>query len=567
MSVTNRIRRRLVCCAILSVVGQPAYAQGLELKLLSAFTQAQGARPGSAEILSYSPQDFTVASTMAGSAGYGVQLLTLGASGTLTERALVTFDSAFGFNASNEPLIGSASSTALDPLGRGFGAVALIPASNGTTAGKVGFFDYRATAGASRNLATVDVGFHPDSLRFSSDGKYLFVANEGEFTTGGSTDKEGSVSIIDLSSVSGVGDVSKLKNSAVHTFDFTAGNLKPGVTLDGLRLNDRSAGALANPHRHVEPEYVYELGGQVYVSLQENNALAVLDVNTADLASSRWSAVHPLGRLTQTIDASDRDGPGGTTAAKIDDVVAGLPMPDAIAVFKHNGQTYVVTVNEGDARPDDGDIARFGSNVDPDFTGDKSNAGLGRLNVLKAESDTDGDGKYDTPVMLGTRSFSIWNATTGSLVKDSGSLEPVLLALDPLTHNMNSGLTSNFDTRSDDKGPEPEALTIGMFGDRRVAFVGMERQNGILAYDITDPTQMLLLGYVNSYADGLVSPESLLFVDAASSPTGAALLLAGYELGDGAIGVYSAVPLPAAAWFLVPALGVLGLMRRRRVSR
>jgi hypothetical protein len=554
---------RSVALVALAVAGPAKQAAGLEFQLLTPFTQAAGARPGSAEILSYTPHQHTLASTMAGSAGYGVQLLTLGADGSLTERAVVTFDDAFGGPA----LIGSASSTALDPLGRGFGAVALIPTSSGTTVGKVGFFDYQVTpAGASRNLLTVDVGFHPDSIRFSGDGRYLFVANEGEFTTGGGTDAAGSVSIVDLSSVAGLADLSTLTGAAVHTFDFSAGNLGPGVSLTGLRLNDTSAGALAEPHRHVEPEYVYELGGRVFVSLQENNAIAVLDVASANLADSRWSAIHPLGTLTQTIDASDRDGPGGGTAAKIDDVVAGLPMPDAIAAFEHDGQVYVVSVNEGDARPDDGDIARFGSNVDPDFAGDGTSAGLGRLNVLKAESDTDGDGKLDQPVMLGTRSFSIWSAADGSLVKDSGSLESVLLALDAATHNMNSGLPSNFDTRSDDKGPEPEALAVAMLGERRVAFVGMERQNGILAYDITDPTQMVRLGYVNSYADGLISPESLLFVDAADSPTGTALLLAGYELGDGAIGVYSVVPVPPAVWLLGTALGLLGVTRRRRVA-
>lgn len=554
---------RHAACAVLAVAVPVAEAVALDLHLLNAFTQAAGARPGSAEILSYTPHQYTVASTMAGSAGYGVQLLTLGADGSLTERALVTYDDAFG----GPSLTGSASSTALDPLGRGFGAVALIPVSSGATVGKVGFFDYQVTpAGASRKLVTVDVGFHPDSLRFSGDGRYLFVANEGEFTTGGATDQPGSVSIVDLSSVTGLADLSTLTSAAVHTFDFSAGNLGPGVSLTGLRLNDTSAGALAEPHRHVEPEYVYELGGKVYASLQENNAIAVLDVDSASLADSRWSAIYPLGPLTQTIDASDRDGPGGGRAARIDDVVAGLPMPDAIAAFEHDAQIYVVSVNEGDARPDDGDIARFGSDVDPDFTGDASNAGLGRLNVLKAESDTDGDGKLDQPVMLGTRSFSIWSAADGSLVKDSGSLESVLLALDAATHNMNSGLPSNFDTRSDDKGPEPEALVVAMLGERRVAFLGMERQNGILAYDITDPAQMVRIGYVNSYAEGLVSPESLLFVDGADSPTGTALLLAGYELGDGAIGVYSVVPVPPAVWLLATALGVLGVSRRRPVA-
>ena len=153
-------------------------------------------------------------------------------------------------------------------------------------------------------------------------------------------------------------------------------------------------------------------------------------------------------------------------------------------------------------------------------------------------------------------------------MKDSGSLESILLTLDPLKHNINDGLLSAFDARSPDKGPEPEALALAEVGGVRLLFLGMERQNGLLAYDLTDPSNPVLLDYINSLSNGLVSPESLLFVDASLSPTGQALLLGGYELGGGGIGVYSAtiVPIPAALPLFGAGLALLGLVRRRRLA-
>jgi hypothetical protein len=64
-------------------------------------------------------------------------------------------------------------------------------------------------------------------------------------------------------------------------------------------------------------------------------------------------------------------------------------------------------------------------------------------------------------LFLETRSFSIWNSTTGALVWDSkDEIEQRVLAQFPA--NFNAGHTTNaLDDRSDNKGPEPEAVTIG----------------------------------------------------------------------------------------------------------
>jgi hypothetical protein len=121
------------------------------------------------------------------------------------------------------------------------------------------------------------------------------------------------------------------------------------------------------------------------------------------------------------------------------------------------------------------------------------------------------------------------------------------------------------DARSRDKGPEPEGVTLGEFAGHQIMFLGNERQNGITAWLVSDPTAPVFLAYINSFASGLLSPETLTLIGAAVNPTGQDLLLAGYEIGGGGIGVYgfSVVPVPAALPLLGSALGLLAWLRRR----
>lgn len=560
------------------------------MTLLNSYNITDGARAGGAEIIAYTTDMNTLLSTVGDNTGgsFGVQVLTLGSNASLTERGFVNLSSTFGAAANWN----GASSVSVDPLGRGWGAVSLIPSASTTTAGKVAFFDYRNPAA----LVTVDVGFHPDSVKFSADGTKLFVVNEGEFSATSGVNAPGSISIIDLAGVNTLADVNGANITAgdVSTFDFSAANLASGVTLAGIRNHSIAAvgttgtfigtvpdfvalaGSDPDFYKGMEPEYLVQNGNKLYVSMQENNA-----IGTFDLTTSKWEKISSLGTIQQTIDASDADGIG----ASINDVVKGLPMPDTIAHYNAAGTNYIVTVNEGDARTDDRDISRFGdiagndsmnniidqnspSNFPLTQTGLRDNAtGLGRLNVSRLDGDTDADGKIDTPTMIGTRSFSIWNADTGALVWDSGSLESVLLGLDPTMHNNNQnsfGTAPNTDTRSDDKGPEPEALTVAQFGGKMLAFVGLERQGGILVYDITNPNNPTQVDYFSAgtnYSEGLVGPESMIFISAADNPTGQTLLVSGFEITNG-IGVY-AVPEPSRAL-----LGMLGLafvaFRRRR---
>jgi hypothetical protein len=233
-------------------------------------------------------------------------------------------------------------------------------------------------------------------------------------------------------------------------------------------------------------------------------------------------------------------------------------MPDAIAAYEVDGETYLVTANEGDARDYDGyseearvedlvlDWADF-----PNAPELQSAENLGRLRTTTANGDTDGDGLIDVIYGFGGRSFSIWSAD-GQLVYDSGDdFEAITAEVIPEAFNSN-GDAASFDSRSDDKGPEPEAVTVGVVGDRTYAFIGLERTGGILVYDITNPTAPVYLTYANNRDTSLAAdavgagdtgPESVVFIAAEDSPTGEPLLAVGNEV-SGSITLYAITVSP-----------------------
>ena len=227
-------------------------------------------------------------------------------------------------------------------------------------------------------------------------------------------------------------------------------------------------------------------------------------------------------------------------------------MPDTIAAYDVAGQTYVVTANEGDARAYDGfdEETRVGSEtldpaVFPNAAVLQTNAALSRLRTTTASGDTDGDGDIDVIHAFGARSFSIRDGLTGDLVYDSGNDFERITAnrFGALFNSNHEGFGG--DTRSDDKGPEPEALTLGVIRGATFAFIGLERMSGIMVYDITHPESPRFVQYISPRdlaldfdgdveaelsAAGDLGPEGMVFIPAAESPTGMDMLVVANEV-------------------------------------
>lgn len=400
--------------------------------------------------------------------------------------------------------------------------------------GSVAFYDSTSLT----LLKTVPAGALPDMLTFTPNGSFLLVANEGEPDDDYNADPEGSVSVIDLRN--------GIMQATVATADFHAWNGKE----DALRAQGvRIFGPGATAAQDFEPEYitVSENSQTAWVALQEANALAVVDIKTATVTD-----ILPLGTKDHMLpgnafDASNRDGKINITNWP----TKGMYMPDAISSYSFHGQTYIVTANEGDSRDYDGfseEVRVKDLNLDPAAFPNaaelQKNENLGRLKTTIANGDSDGDGQFEEIYSYGARSFSIWSGN-GDLVYDSGAdFENITALKIPAGFNSNNDENDSFDSRSDDKGPEPEGVALGKIGSRTIAFIGLERVGGIMVYDISNPNEVQFLNYINNRdfsvdatIDGQTNPlvgdlgpEGLVFIHASKSPNGKPMLVVGNEV-------------------------------------
>jgi predicted extracellular nuclease len=427
------------------------------------------------------------------------------------------------------PTITPPAGTALIPnsvaVKNGVVAVAYAVQNTSTLAqltGKVAFFN----AGNGSFINAVDVGALPDMLTFTADGTKVLVANEGEpnsYNQTNSVDPEGSVSIINIA-----GGVA---SATVQTATFTSFNSQmASLKAAGVRIT----GPGSTVAQDLEPEYIAVApdGLTARITLQENNAVAILDIATATITQIIPLGVKDYSLPGNGIDASDQDG--GINIQNWP--VFGLYQPDAIASFSINGQAYYITANEGDSRAYTGfnEEIRVGAagyvldpTVFPNAATLKLNANLGRLQLTNATGDTNGDGDIDRIESFGARSFSIWNSN-GTQVFDSGDqLEQITATKVPTLFN-SDGTTASFDSRSDNKGPEPEGVVVGVINGRTYAFIGLERTGDVIVYDVSNPNQPKFIQYINTPED--VAIEGLTFISAADSPTGKPLLVTANEV-------------------------------------
>jgi 2',3'-cyclic-nucleotide 2'-phosphodiesterase (5'-nucleotidase family) len=394
------------------------------------------------------------------------------------------------------------------------GGVVAVAVANGVKSdpGTVVFLD----AATNTLLSMVTVGVLPDMVCFTPDGSKVLTADEGEMLEDGTDPAPGSVSIIDVSGGFAAPTVTTIGFTA---FDAVAADLKAaGVRIFEDPLNP---GTLKLPSIDLEPEYIAVApdSTKAMVTLQEANAVAILD-----LATATFTSIVPLGEKDYSAllaDFSDRDGGIQLTTGN---PVYGLYLPDAIASYEVNGQVYYITANEGDDRNDfltetirlnDASYV-LDPAVFPNAAELKGDSRLGRLVVSNSpglRGDTNNDGLVDRILTYGGRSISIL-AADGSLVWESGDMiERVLAEL---------GTPWFDDGRSPRKGPEPEGVVIGEIEGRIYAFIALERSRGVMVFDVTDPQAVKQAGFVGLEAD--LNPESMVFVPAADSPTGKPML-------------------------------------------
>ncbi|PWF48611.1 choice-of-anchor I family protein [Massilia glaciei] len=501
----------------------------LSLEKIGAY---DGAAAGAAEITAYDPPSKRL-------------FVVNGANGSVDVLDLAT--------PSAPKLLGTISVAA---LGGGVNSVAIhdglvalaVEAKVKTAPGVVAFYN----AADLKFLHAVGVGALPDMVAFTPDGKSVLVANEGEPNSYGladSVDPEGSVSVITVNR-GGTPTV-----ATAHFKDFI------GREADLRNAGVRLYGPGANAAQDLEPEYIVVAadGKTAYVTLQENNAIALVDI-----AGAKITSVKPLGFKNHNVagagmDASDEDGGtntnSGTPAIKIaPQPVKGMYLPDGMAMFSVKGGSYLITANEGDARADwpgfDEEVrvrAHCPLGLDPAvFGADAANllfdSNLGRLRVTSTpnggKTGKNALGQCSELFSFGARSFSIWSTDIVRVYDSGDELEQRTKALSNVAFNASHD-NNSLDGRSASKGPEPEGVVVGAFGDKTFAFVGLERIGGVAVYDVSVPTAPVFATYLNTRtgATGDRGPEGLALVMADKSPNGKPLLIVGNEV-SGTTAIY-----------------------------
>ena len=375
------------------------------------------------------------------------------------------------------------------------------------------------------------LGSQPDMIKFTPDGKNLLVACEGSPSKDFAVDPEGGVAFLSVAKA----DAELWKNAELTVAGF-----------DKLDTNALKKAGVRSPGnqgflRSLEPEYitVSDDSKLAWVSLQENNAMAIIDV-----PAKKIKKVFPLGFVDHSRNGFSLDAVSdGEINIKNYYPLRGLRQPDGIATFKAGDRHFVLTANEGAPVNDYSvwtDVTNLATlkeqgRLDETVFTEPIMKELKDLSVSSLERCDEGkyrtnNGKCPYAYTFGSRSMSVFDGETGKVIWDSGEMfERVLAKIAPEYFNWNSKKGKvKMDKRSGDKGCEPENVTVGEVGNRRYAFVGLERTSGIAVFDITEPVAPKLVDF---YLDPLDrGPEGVLFIPAEKSPmAGQALLVVGYE--------------------------------------
>ena len=403
------------------------------------------------------------------------------------------------------------------------GIVAVASPNNiETNNGSVVFFD---TNGVCKKQVTV--GVLPDNIVFTKDGNKVLTANEGQPNADYSVDPEGSVSIIDLSA-----GINSLSQNNVSTLNFTTFNSQETQLVQQGVRKTKSTSTLS---QDLEPEYitVSDDSQKAWVTLQENNAVAEINLTNKSITSLWALGTKDMSIPGNGFDASDNNG---------EILIANWPVesyyiPDAVAGFKANGTNYLITANEGDEKEYDDFEERIAVNAAgylldetlfPNASVLKQPHNLGRFRATNINGDLDNDGKFEKIRSVGSRSFSIFNADTKAIVFDSGDdFEMYTAAHYPTIFNADHEANTP-KSRSRAKGPEPEGVTVATIG-------------GVMVYNVTDPNNVTFTDYKNNRSTSAYSgdfgAEGIIYIDKADSPNSKGYVIIANEI-SGTLTIY-----------------------------
>jgi hypothetical protein len=374
--------------------------------------------------------------------------------------------------------------------------------------------------------------FEPEYIAVSEDGKTAWVALQ----------ENNAFAILDI------------KKAQVQRI-VALGHKDHGVKGNELDASDTDAKADIRTWPGVRGLYLpdaiasYSAGKQTYlVTANEGDARAWGEGNDAYWAGDASQGFVEEFRIKHLVNRNGWAGRAGDDLPPQLNALAagGLLNP---ATFAYCG---AVAGNPGDCRADN-NLGRLNITWTQGYRQDA----MGQPVLFNASGLQDPAGNrlmYDHLYAYGGRSVSIWNEK-GEQVWDSGADIEKFLASDECMagpqrdipcadfFNSNHEEGSSLDNRSDNKGPEPEGVTVGTIGEKTFAFVGLERMGGVLVYDITNPKKPVRMDYLNTREDwttedpstvlstaGDLGPEGLAFIPAKASPNGKPLLLVGNEV-------------------------------------
>lgn len=234
-------------------------------------------------------------------------------------------------------------------------------------------------------------------------------------------------------------------------------------------------------------------GATCFVTLQENNAVVVLDFTLPVPAIRAVNGVLGLGSV-DVPDADVTNGGANSPNAGLKDLLQREREPDGIVAVTLAGVPCFVTADEGDtfgATPTDSSSSRF----------------------------------------RGGRTVSVFRASDGALLGDTGNrLDAFANAAGRWAAFVEPG------SRPRRGGCEPENLALVTWKDRTLVVVGLERANALALVDVTDPrapTVLEVVGIGGLGAAARQAPEGIKVFTA----EGRTFVLAGHEV-SGTVGLF-----------------------------